>query len=325
MPYRFRTGFSKANYEKAVIMNKQQRTKILELRKNGKNYEQIEEALGINKKAVSGVCLRNGLGLSKEEIEESRARANAKRSESNRQATIEWYKKRGITAGDWINRLPDGLFYVDGSCDDSSDIEIACEKCGNSFFRKGQTVRKGILKTCPICDLFEREEQEYLVEMDKLFKANRKEEEREQRELERLNSIETRTCEICGEKFVTTKKSRAVCCSSECSKKRANRLASKKHDKRIVPSKRIDKGIDARSLFRRDKGVCWICGGQCNLEDYTMRGEVFIAGDWYPSVDHIIPICEGGEDSWENVKLAHRKCNSQRYYQEKDSPLVKNF
>lgn len=45
-------------------------------------------------------------------------------------------------------------------------------------------------------------------------------------------------------------------------------------------------------------------------EDYTVDGDVFIAGNWYPSIDHVIPISKGGRHSWDNVKLAHRLCNS---------------
>lgn len=309
-------------------MNKQQRTQILELRKIGKNYEQIEEALGIKRESIKSVCLRNGLGLSKEEIEESRARANAKRSESNRKATIEWWKNRGAATGeDLMNRLPVGLFYVGGFCNDNSDVEIACEKCGNSFFRKGQTVRKRMIKSCPICELFEREEREYLAEMDRLYQANEKELDREakavEKEQKRLNIVETRTCPVCGKEFNAARQSRGsrrVYCSTECSKKHDNSIASHRKDHRITGEKRIDKGITARSLFKRDKGICWICGCQCNLEDYTIREGAFIAGDWYPSVDHIIPICEGGEDSWENVKLAHRSCNTKRYWDEFHAP-----
>lgn len=29
----------------------------------------------------------------------------------------------------------------------------------------------------------------------------------------------------------------------------------------------------------------------------------------YPNVEHVIPISKGGTHTWDNVKLAHRKCN----------------
>lgn len=33
-------------------------------------------------------------------------------------------------------------------------------------------------------------------------------------------------------------------------------------------------------------------------------------GDNYPSVDHIVPLAKGGLHSWDNVQLAHFKCNT---------------
>ncbi|MFC9724785.1 HNH endonuclease [Bacillus cereus] len=31
--------------------------------------------------------------------------------------------------------------------------------------------------------------------------------------------------------------------------------------------------------------------------------------DYYPSIEHIIPVSKGGTHTWDNVKLDHRKCN----------------
>lgn len=65
-----------------------------------------------------------------------------------------------------------------------------------------------------------------------------------------------------------------------------------------------------KELYKRDKGICYICGNKCDYEDYTYRGNTFIAGNYYPSIDHVIPISKGGTDDWNNLKLAHRLCNS---------------
>ena len=70
------------------------------------------------------------------------------------------------------------------------------------------------------------------------------------------------------------------------------------------------KDITVEGLFRRDVGKCWLCGERCNFEDYTVRDGNFIVGDWYPSIDHVIPLVKGGKHSWANVKLAHHRCNS---------------
>lgn len=54
--------------------------------------------------------------------------------------------------------------------------------------------------------------------------------------------------------------------------------------------------VDSRVVFERDKGVCGIC-----------QKDVDVTSKW--EVDHIIPISKGGAHSYENVQLAHRKCN----------------
>ena len=43
---------------------------------------------------------------------------------------------------------------------------------------------------------------------------------------------------------------------------------------------------------------------------YYDDNNTFIAGNKYPSVDHMIPIAKGGTHTWDNVQLAHRYCNS---------------
>ena len=50
--------------------------------------------------------------------------------------------------------------------------------------------------------------------------------------------------------------------------------------------------------------------GQVDLKDLTDINNVFVAGDNYPSVDHIKPISKGGTHTWDNIQLAHRYCNT---------------
>ena len=44
----------------------------------------------------------------------------------------------------------------------------------------------------------------------------------------------------------------------------------------------------------------------------TINGSFFIAGNMYPSIDHVIAVANGGTHEWSNVKLAHRICNSNK-------------
>ena len=69
----------------------------------------------------------------------------------------------------------------------------------------------------------------------------------------------------------------------------------------------IDKDITLEALYRRDSGVCYLCGGKCDWSDKDIERNC--VGRMYPSIDHIIPVSRGGFHSWDNVRLAHFGCN----------------
>ena len=50
-----------------------------------------------------------------------------------------------------------------------------------------------------------------------------------------------------------------------------------------------------RALFRRDANICMYCGNTFLDKDLTR--------------DHVVPSSKGGEDTWENVVAACRRCN----------------
>ena len=72
-----------------------------------------------------------------------------------------------------------------------------------------------------------------------------------------------------------------------------------------------------KELYKREHGICYICGGLCRWDDKQIVNEVIVYGNEYPSRDHVIPKSKGGENSWENIRLAHRICNSRK----RDIPL----
>ena len=72
----------------------------------------------------------------------------------------------------------------------------------------------------------------------------------------------------------------------------------------------FDASVTLPALIERDNNICQLCGRECNSNDYEVRDGYFIAGNDYPSVDHIIPLANGGLHQWDNVQLAHRRCNS---------------
>lgn len=93
----------------------------------------------------------------------------------------------------------------------------------------------------------------------------------------------------------------------------ANKL---KRDHRIKNHSQVD-SITLRELFKKDNGICWLCGCTCDYEDKEYRiskkGKGYLAtGPNYPSVDHVVPLSKGGTHTWNNVKLAHKSCNSRK-------------
>lgn len=186
-------------------------------------------------------------------------------------------------------------------------VRVRCTVCGETWetsYHNLTTQYRG----CALC----REKKRSKTEKEKREEAERKLEERRRRREQRIAEKERRRsereiphyCPVCG--GLTT---RPKYCSGKCMKK-ANWSTKEAKRREKITAAMVDKDITVRGLYRRDAGVCHICGGRCNPEDYTVRGGAFIAGDWYPSIDHVVPLAKGGSHSWDNVKLAHRRCNT---------------
>ena len=129
-----------------------------------------------------------------------------------------------------------------------------------------------------------------------------------------------KVCVVCGETFEP-----ARCTAMYCSKRCSKRSQAKRHpdlvrerrriDKRIREARatkngRVDYSITLSALIERDRGVCQLCGRSVDESDYVYMGDTFVAGNDYPSIDHITPLSKGGLHQWNNVQLAHRLCNS---------------
>jgi len=161
----------------------------------------------------------------------------------------------------------------------------------------------------------------YLEELEQKKQAQmeqariRREQEREERRRARQKQIEEAKrkreerkeanhrigkCVVCGNEFDTYNPAQKTC-SKECGKKLAH---AHKH-KRIPKSQLVDKDITLEALYRRDSGVCRLCGKKCDWNDKTNES----VGPTYPSIDHIIPVSRGGLHAWNNVQLAHFECN----------------
>lgn len=135
----------------------------------------------------------------------------------------------------------------------------------------------------------------------------------ERKALERMwyESIHTvqRHCKICGGVFYCLDTSKRATCSTECSRK----LQTRRSDKRIPKNKIVDSDITLQKLFKRDGGICYLCGCRCSFEDWKVSANGFkYPGDTYPEIEHVVPVSRGGLHSWDNVRLACAKCNAQK-------------
>lgn len=266
------------------MLNLKDMQKVKTMREQGTGYLAISKELGLNRDDVRNYCRKIGL--------------------SGRRSIADIERQTDESVASRIRNSTNKIEYVSGYKNNRSRIMVKCLACGAEWETAyAQAVYR--VCRCPWCASAKREYNEYTGLFDKKMQLYHKAvKEREREEEWKLKHI--RTCVVCGNEFASARGS--MRCSDRCRKKYNNR----KGGRRINPSIVDDSDITLESLFKRDKGICHICGSACDYEDYTVDGDTFIAGNWYPSIDHVVPIAKGGRHSWANVKLAHRICNSKK-------------
>lgn len=195
-----------------------------------------------------------------------------------------------------------------------------CAICGKPF----DTYRDATTTCSPECarakkELYDKNRQrphdkrsEHTLEEYKQIVKIRAKQRAEKKAIEKrwqqaLHTVQ-RECEECGALFYCLDSETRKTCSTECSRKYKNR----KSDHRIPKSQRVDK-ISLKRLFKRDNGICYLCGEVCDWNDWKVSKKGYrYPGDNYPSREHVIPVCDGGLDAWSNVRLAHMKCNQEK-------------
>lgn len=65
-----------------------------------------------------------------------------------------------------------------------------------------------------------------------------------------------------------------------------------------------DRRVPLEAIYQRDGGICHLCGHHVAWRQ--------------ASKDHLRPRNHGGQTTWANIALAHRRCNSER----KSKPLA---
>lgn len=206
-----------------------------------------------------------------------------------------------------------GFEYIDGYTDRDHSVRVCCKICGREQDRSYQSFRTGIVK-CSFCLRRKKDEikqRKFREKENKRLQARLEQEKRSrEKEEEKIKRL-THICVVCGKVFVGSS-IRSRYCSSDCQQAGTSALheARKRiRDKRISDG---DRGISIRGLIERDGDSCYLCGKQIDLNDFCIENGYFIAGNRYPSIEHVVPLVKGGEHSWNNVRLACRLCNSRK-------------
>jgi hypothetical protein len=195
-------------------------------------------------------------------------------------------------------------------------IDKVCVHCNNSF-----SVDKYSDKTvCDSCVIRIKEENKQAEKEVKLLAKNLS------KELNKINKYRqkiistqgkikdrTKVCLSCGGTFIGKSVLNSYC-SPKCRGRAENKrkeICKGKRGELILSNGNVDKDISLERLIHRDNNTCYLCGESCDSSDYTMTSEGYhIAGNYYPSIDHVIAIANGGTHTWDNILLAHRICNS---------------
>jgi len=267
---------------------------VLDLRRSGLGYRAIATQLCMDRNKVLYICHKNGM---------AGQRAEAPNVTED-------------TVADYVSRS--GFDYVGGYTMAKKPIIVRCRDCGRTFERQAHVFRdvaNGTWKNkneCPLCRQDQTEQRKKQAEYDARIKAEQQAYEKAKAEAELISRqteerLAIHICKNCGQWYSigSTGYNSVKYCSEKCMKRWAMRIKNDRRHKKIS-SRKHDADITLERLFQRDKGICYLCFGKCNWDDMDDNGN---AGDSYPSIDHVKPIAKGGTHTWDNIKLAHRKCN----------------
>lgn len=207
---------------------------------------------------------------------------------------------------------------------------VRCRKCGFEFERTFQNLRCGNV-VCAECAKVQKAAEEQARKKEQEERKAKQEAERiaknplglsyYQLEREKLFDV-IHKCKECGNEYTArdyckdaglSSYSNAGYCSVSCKRRayrRRERIAGRRGNHKIRAKKygcAYENGITLRKLIKRDGLRCAICGEMCDPNDHTWTKYI---GPKYPTIDHIIPMANGGGHVWDNVQVAHAICNS---------------
>ena len=281
-------------------MLKDKEYEIIKLRNAGKGYKTIARELGLSRATVRYYCHKNNL-------------AGVRAKQTNQYGSEQTRLNRFIK--EFESKFPNFKYYSDFK-DVDSNFKCMCRKCGYIQERNAQCVRPSRNKElqCDNCNKIDSLRKKLVEKLNKYYMQRIKTIEDDiQKEVESLKRIAAKhkyyiKCSECGRAIFSNRNKKT--CSQACANKRKNRIKEVKRRRKLKSNGNINWNISLKQLYERDKGICYICNKKTDINDYEIRNDgTFIAGDNYPSIDHVIPVNKGGTHTWDNVRLAHRHCN----------------
>lgn len=186
----------------------------------------------------------------------------------------DWYPSTWIKSGQWCKQCYRQWHRDRYLTEVTDDSPRTCKCCGESYMPKQRRPSDFCSRSCK--DAFRRS----------AAAAKR-----------RASKPVDRFCLHCGVTMPQRKRADAVFCSAECNMAahRLNRTLRRREGSGMT-------GWIRAEVFKRDQWRCGICRQKVNPE---LRYPDPMA----PSLDHVVPIAEGGSHEAANLRLTHLRCN----------------
>ena len=141
---------------------------------------------------------------------------------------------------------------------------------------------------------------------------------------------EYRNCSECGVEFQTTMKRRKYCGKAIC-KARGRPWSPEGWKSGVASTNRYlelrrsavqagDRTLTTLTIYKKAGGVCAACGID-TLHPQTPRGERSRRRFNWATLDHIIPLSQGGGHTWDNAQLLCLSCNSRKSHTDRAKQL----
>ncbi|WP_419146254.1 HNH endonuclease [Iamia majanohamensis] len=117
----------------------------------------------------------------------------------------------------------------------------------------------------------------------------------------------TLTCGQCGRGFHYSGTGRPRrYCSNACARQAAPAKRAKRTAKALRRARQRSapcEPIDPHDVFKRDNWTCGLCGGRTQPTAEVPHPDA-------PTLDHVVPLAQGGHHTLANVQCAHFRCNT---------------